>query len=356
MRDSAAPSLSPDYPTARQRFREVADAAGADRQSFAHPDVVGRHGEELTIDLATFGPADAEHRLLVVSGTHGVEGYCGSALQVHWLTHHAATRPDDVRIVMLHALNPYGFSWVRRVNESNIDLNRNFIDFSAALPHNAGYDEIATPLVPERWDEDAQAAALGEIYGFIERVGMEAMQAAVSGGQYAHATGLFYGGVAPSWSRTTLEHIWAEQMAGARSAVVLDLHTGLGPWSHGELISHAAAASEIYARSTARWGDVKSMVDGESVSAELTGDWLGQIPSWCGDTKVDSVAIEYGTVDVITVLESLRADAWLHGHGDPTAADATAIRRQVWNAFLDDDPEWIAACNEQFERRMAASF
>ena len=97
------------------------------------------------------------------------------------------------------------------------------------------------------------------------------------------------------------------------------------------------------------------MRSGESVSAALSGDWLGAIPRWSGDTAVDAVAIEYGTVDVITVLQSLRADAWLHGHGDPTSSDAAAIRRQVWNAFLDDDPDWIATCNAQFDDRLAAA-
>jgi hypothetical protein len=292
---------------------------------------------------------------LVVSGTHGVEGYCGSALQTHWLTHHHATRPTETRVVMLHALNPYGFSWVRRVNEDNIDLNRNFIDFAAGPPPNEAYDGIANALVPERWDDEAQAAAMAELLAFTERVGIEQMQAAVSSGQYAHPTGLFFGGTAPSWSRVQIEEIWSEELAGASTVAVLDLHTGLGPWAHGELISHESVGSPGYQRATERWGTVRSMLDGESVSAALTGDWLGAIPTWAGDTDVDAVAIEYGTVDVITVLESLRADAWMHGHGDPTGPDAASTRRQVWEAFLDDDPAWIARCNEQFEQHMTAA-
>ncbi|MEM9463745.1 MAG: DUF2817 domain-containing protein [Actinomycetota bacterium] len=356
MNDAApAPVLADDYREARRRFRDAADDAGASRRAFTNAGHLGRDGEELTLDVATLGPADADHRVLVVSGTHGVEGYCGSALQTHWLTHHHASRPDDVRVVMAHALNPYGFSWVRRVNEDNIDLNRNFIDFAEPLPHNHAYDEIADALVPEHWDDETQATALAELFAYIDRVGMEQMQAAVSGGQYAHGTGLFYGGVAPSWSRRQLESLWAEELVGAATVAVLDLHTGLGPWAHGELINHERAGSVGYQRATDRWGEVRSMLDGESVSAALTGDWLGAIQGWAGPTDVDAVAIEYGTVEVITVLESLRADAWMHGRGDPTGPDAATTRRQVWNAFLDDDPAWIATCNEQFERHMAAA-
>ena len=355
MTDNVAPAMADDYRSARAGFRRAAADAGAALRTIEHPDRTGRHGEELSLDIATLGPADADHRVLVVSGTHGVEGYCGSALQTHWLTHHTHTRPDDVRVVLVHALNPYGFSWVRRVNEDNIDLNRNFIDFDGPMPGNEAYDEIAAPLVPDAWDETAQAEAFATLLAYSERVGMDGMQAAVSSGQYTHPTGLFYGGVAPSWSRHQLERVWADELAGASTVAVLDLHTGLGPWSHGELISHEHAGTAGYERATARWGEVRSMLDGESVSAALSGDWLGAISGWSGATEVDAVAIEYGTVDVITVLNSLRADAWLHGHGDPTGPEAEAIRRQVWTAFLDDDPAWIATCNEQFERRMAAA-
>lgn len=351
----STPSLAPDYCEARRRFREAAAAAGATIHARTNPGQLGKDGEDLTLDLATLGPTDAEHRVLVVSGTHGVEGYCGSALQVHWLTHHHQTRPDNVRVVFIHALNPHGFSWVRRVNEDNIDLNRNFVDFTGELPANAGYAEIATSLVPERWDEASHAAATEELFAYVESVGMEHMQATVSSGQYAHPTGLFYGGAAPSWSRQQLEAIWSDELADARSVVVLDLHTGLGPWAHGEMISHDHAGSPAYLRATERWGEVRSMLDGESVSAALNGDWLGAISDWSGSTEVDAVAIEYGTVDLITVLESLRADAWLHGHGDPTGPEADSIRAQVRQAFLDDDPTWIETCNAQFERRMAAA-
>ena len=217
------------------------------------------------------------------------------------------------------------------------------------------YPEIADLLVPPTWDDDTQQATFGGLLAYVERVGMERMQAVVSSGQYAYPRGLFFGGSEPSWSRRELERLWAEELTGAASVCVLDLHTGLGPWGHGELICHDRISSPGYRRASERWGEVRSMHDGESVSAALSGDWLGSIAAWAGSSTVTAAAIEYGTVDVITVLQSLRADAWLHGHGDPHGEHGESIRRQVWEAFLDDDPAWIATCNEQFERRMAAA-
>lgn len=356
MTDSAAPAhtLSFDYVSARAAFLDAAEAVGATITRHDHP-LTGLADEPLTLDVATLGPADAERRVLVVSGTHGVEGYCGSALQTGWLRTHAADRPDDVRIVLLHALNPFGFSWVRRVNEDNIDLNRNFIDWRAEPPRNDGYGDLADLLVPERLDEAEQQRTVEALLMKSAEMGMEAMQQVVSGGQYSHPTGVFYGGAAPSWSNQRLTEIWNSELAGAAEVRVLDLHTGLGPRGFGELISHCPADSDGYRRATALWGEVRSMTDGESVSAELTGDWLASTDDWAGDTEVTAVAIEYGTVDTITVLLALRADAWMHAHGDPRGDGSEAIRTQVRAAFIDDEPDWIDTCWEQFARRMDAA-
>ncbi|MEO0495100.1 MAG: DUF2817 domain-containing protein [Actinomycetota bacterium] len=357
MTDSSAPrphALAHDYETARADFLAAAEAAGAEITRHEHPRT-GLHDEPLTLDVATFGPADAARRVLVVSGTHGVEGYCGSAMQTGWLRTMAAERPDDVRIVVLHALNPYGFSWVRRVNEDNIDLNRNFIDWTGPRPSNDGYGDLADLLVPERFDEAEQQRTVEALLVKSAELGAEQMQQVVSGGQYDHPTGVFYGGAAAAWSHDRLVEIWAAELAGADEVRVLDLHTGLGPRGFGELISHETVGSDGYRRATALWGEVRSMTDGESVSAALTGDWLARIEHWADDTTVTAVAIEYGTVDTITVLLALRADAWMHAHGDPRGDDSEAIRAQVRAAFIDDEPDWIDLCWEQFARRMTAA-
>ncbi len=85
-------------------------------------------------------------------------------------------------------LNPYGFSWWRRTTHENVDLNRNFQDFTRPLPHNAAYDEIAHLVVPDTWPprwRDQWA-----LLRFVLRRGVRALQAAVSVGQHAHPRGL----------------------------------------------------------------------------------------------------------------------------------------------------------------------
>jgi len=346
--------LSQSYADARAAFLDAAASAGARLSPFPHP-LAGLDGEELAIDVAELGPPDATEVVMVVSGTHGVEGYLGSALQRQHLATLDPERSTGPAIVFVHALNPFGFSWVRRVNEDNVDLNRNFVDWSEPPPRNDEYGDLAADLVPSSWSEEEQQRTLLALMSRLDELGIERLQRIVSGGQYDHPTGVFYGGTGPTWSHRWLRDFVADRFAGMRRAAIVDLHTGLGPWGHGELISHAAPGTETFDRQQTWWSDVTSFHDGSSVSAQLTGDWLGAVDGFAPDTEITSIAIEYGTVDSITVLQSLRADAVLHAHGDPTAPEAASIRAQVRAAFLDDEPAWLEACWPRYRSVVTAA-
>ena len=112
---NSAESFSADYPQARARFREAAGAAGGALDAIANPNR-GPDGGELTTDVAWFGPRTAEQVLVMVCGTHGVEGFCGAGAQVDWLRRGEAARlPAGMAALLVHAINPYGFAWLRRV-------------------------------------------------------------------------------------------------------------------------------------------------------------------------------------------------------------------------------------------------
>ena len=105
-------------------------------RSYNHP-LPGLEGETLAMDVALDGAADAQKLLIVSSACHGAEGFCGSGVQVFalhdeaWRQH---AREAGVAVLYVHALNPYGFSHLRRVTHENVDLNRNFQDFDKPLP------------------------------------------------------------------------------------------------------------------------------------------------------------------------------------------------------------------------------
>jgi hypothetical protein len=341
-------SLDPTYRDAREAFLAACTERDLSVSSTTHP-LSGLHGETLAVDVAEIGPRDAESLVVIVSGTHGVEGYAGSALQTKWLRERTGGLRPGVAIVLVHALNPFGMSWTRRVNEDNVDLNRNFIDFGRGLPRNNDYDTIAADLVPTEWSEDVQAATTARLVDRAMSMGVREFQTAVSSGQYHHPTGIFYGGAGEVWSHRWLRAWYAERMTKVARVALIDLHTGLGPWGYGELISSDHSTSAAYQRATSWWGNVMSMADGEGVSAVLSGDWLAAAHDFAPHVELTPVAIEYGTVDSLRVLQALRADAWLHAHGDPTGPDAPTIRAAVRAAFADDDPSWLATIWPRFD-------
>jgi hypothetical protein len=345
--------LSQSYADARTAFLDAAAAAGARIESHPHP-LQGLHGDDLFVDVAEVGPADADRVIVIVSGTHGVEGYCGSALQTHHLSTLDAQQADAPTLVFLHALNPFGFSWVRRVNEDNVDLNRNFVDWSQPLPQNPEYADVADLLTPASWSPEEQERTLLGLMGKLDEYGSERMQAIISGGQYDHPTGVFHGGTGPVWSHRWLRQWSTARLANARRVAIVDVHTGLGPWGHGELISSERPDTPGFRRQAEWWPDVVSIYAG-SVSAAVSGDWVAAAPEFAPHAEVTGITIEYGTVDTITVLQSLRADAVLHAHGDPSSPAAAAIRAQVRAAFLDDDPAWLEALWPRYRQVVTAA-
>lgn len=341
----AIDAFSDSYAQARAKFLDAATQAGLTVESHLHP-LKGREGEDLAMDVVRDGPADAQAVLIVSSACHGVEGYCGSGVQVAalqdsaWRQH---ARAHGVAVVYIHALNPYGFSHLRRTTHENVDLNRNFHDFSQALPVNPAYRELHPLLLPEHWPPDAANAAAIEQY--IERHGQAAYQAAISRGQHEFAGGLFYGGTAPTWSQLTLRVVLRQHGAPAQRIGWIDLHTGLGPSGVGERIYAGKDDAAALARARAWWGGagatpITSIYDGSSTSAFLTGLMWGAVYDECPQAQYTGIALEYGTVPILDVMQALRAEHWLHLHPQAPAALAQHIRQQMLHAFYTNTDTW----------------
>jgi len=333
--------FSASYAEARAKFLEAATAAGASLCAYTHP-LPGPDGGVLTTDCAWIGRRDARTVLVLVSGTHGVEGFCGSGAQVDWLRRgEAALLGADAAVLLVHAINPYGFAWKRRVTHENVDLNRNFVDFGAPLPTNPDYETLAAAVKPADWSEETQAASRKVLLDFARTYSFRAMAQAISGGQYAHPDGLFYGGSEPTWSRRTLEAIFAAYLSQAADIAFIDYHTGLGPEGYAEPIISAAPGAPEHERAVLWHGlAAKSHSSGDSVSAHIAGDWLAAAPARLAHARVTGISLEFGTVDSNQVLDALRADNWLHAHGDPSSPEGARIKAQILAAFYIDTDVW----------------
>ncbi len=341
--------FSQTYAEARSKFLASTAAAGLAVESHLHP-LPGRDGETLAMDVAREGSADAESVLLVTSACHGVEGFCGSGIQNALLHDNAwrhAAAQAKVAVVYVHALNPHGFSFWRRTTNENVDLNRNFHDFSKPLPANPGYEALASALVPEQWPAPPEAAL--QLAAYAQAHGERALQTAISSGQHSHADGLFYGGRAPTWSNLTVRQVLRTHGQRCKRLAWVDLHTGLGPNGHGERIFACRDDAKALARARQWWGkEVTSIYDGSSASALLTGLMWMSVEQECAQAEYTGMALEYGTVPFAQVTDALRADQWLANHADAASAEQRdAIKRQIRDAFYTDTDEWKRQVVEQ---------
>lgn len=334
-------SFSTTYDEARDKFLLAATALNGQIASYAHPEQ-GPAGENLSTDVAWFGPREASRVLVLISGTHGVEGFCGSGAQIDWLTRGEADRlPEATAALLIHAINPYGFAWLRRVTHENVDLNRNWIDFSSPLPENAAYDQLAEAICPGEWTEASIATTSAVLAGFGKERGFGALQQALTGGQYSHRDGIYFGGDGPTWSRRTQAAIFSEHLGRAERVAILDYHTGLGPWGYAEQIVVEPPTAPAFRRARRWYGAaVATPLDGTSSSSPLLGDGLSAAPGLLPHAEVTAVALEVGTKSPAEVLGALRADAWLHVYGDLASEQGRQIKQQIRSAFYGDTEAW----------------
>ncbi|MHB1139650.1 MAG: DUF2817 domain-containing protein [Microthrixaceae bacterium] len=328
-----------DYADARATVLTAAQDAGAQLSSHVHP-LRGPGGEELATDVARFGaPIGEAHTVVLVnSGLHGVEGHAGNGLQQLLLAGgRPAALPPGVALVLVHAVNPYGFAWSRRVDHTNVDVNRNFVDYGA-LPENPRYGEVDPILNPTEMDPDDESF-LAEILAFWAEVGDEAAFRTLSGGQYSHPGGVQFGGQEATWSRRTIERIWDDQLVGARSAITLDVHTGLGPLGRLTVFQTADADEPSAALGAALFPEHIYRSDRtHSIDHGLLG--IGFDEWGAGRLETPTFVVEFGTFDPLQGLSVFRSDNWLHGHGDPSSELGLEIRSRMRDFFFVPEDTW----------------
>lgn len=338
-------AFSRTYAQARQKFLDAAADARLPVEAKTHP-LTGREGETLAMDVARDGAPNAAKLLVLTSGCHGVEGFCGSGVQVLALrdaAFRARAAQAGVAVLYVHALNPYGFSHYGRTTHENVDLNRNFHDFSQSLPVNEEYRELQPILVPDTWPPSPGNTQ--QVMGYVGRHGIAHYQAVISRGQYEFDDGLFYGGRAPSWSNLAVREVLRTHGRRAGRIAWIDFHTGLGPNGVGERIYAGRDDAATLARSKAWWAGggrtpVTSIYDGSSTSAFLTGLMFGAVYDECPQAEYTGLALEYGTVPVMETFQALRAEQWLRRHPEAPEALANAISGQVFEAFYTDTDAW----------------
>ena len=338
----SSPGLFPgSFAGGRSRFREAATAAGAVLETYPNPEK-GPDDEALSTDTAWLGPRDAGRLFFAMSGTHGAEGFCGSGIETGWLESGLFRQlPADTAVLLVHAINPYGFAWVRRVNEDNIDLNRNFVDHAKPRPDNPGYRALRDAICPDEWTPESEARNRERFLAYAGTHGTTALQAAITQGQYIDDEGVFYGGTAASWSNRTQRAILGPHADHVRKVAFIDLHTGLGPYGYGEIISNHLGDDPGGARVRDWFGAEATSTDGgTSTSVVISGDTHIGLAQSLPRAEATGITLEYGTLPLEEMLDAVRADNWVHVHGDLSSPKGKEIKAQIRAAFYPDKDDW----------------
>lgn len=340
-----------DYATMRQRFLTAARGAGAALSEHVHP-LHGPDGKPIATDVALIGRADAPKLMVMISGTHGVEGAYGSACQTAWLARKANwALPEDTAVLMIHLINPWGTAWSRRVNEDNVDLNRNFIDWTTTPPENPGYADLHPALVGSAWDGPDKSKADDALADLTRSKGQTAVSLIIEAGQYAFADGLFYGGNAPVWSNRVLSAVLAEFGQKAAQVIVFDLHTGAGPYGYPALLSVSPAdhpglpwGAEIFGPAMVPVITGASATTTTGIAATATGYVSAFVRAAMGQARVLPLVMECGTLSSAEMQRRVVDDNWLHLYGKLESERGQRIKADLLHGFIPQDDSWQQIC------------
>ena len=329
-----------DYFAARSAFRVRAADAEQSTRNITAP---GPNGETLSLDSAYLGSPEPHQLVIITSGMHGVEGIAGSALQQLWLAEFAGPLPVETGVLLVHALNPYGFAHVRRANEHNVDLNRNALTAFPG-PANPGYQTLnawLNPSSPTPRFDDFYWRALPLLHH-----GRAALAQTVAAGQYEFPQGLFYGGR----EREPSLSIFADLLANPRFAGVqriwhLDLHTGLGRYGHHQLLLDVPPTAREFSLLTRGFGAQSVRCDQAADTTHYSAH--GILPTLTRQVfpaaRTLAATVEFGTLGPVTLLRALRAENRVHHYGARRFVNATRIRAALRDALVPCDPTWRAA-------------
>lgn len=363
-------SFPDNYFSAREAFRKQITRFDGDLESYP----VISSNADLTIDVGMIGSADCEKALVVSSGLHGVEGFFGSAVQHNWLNDHFEKRPElsDTRIVLIHALNPYGFANVRRCNENNVDLNRNFIDDWSFRNNDKVYQDIWEAyqqysffLNPESPPSPFEPATIKGLFyllkvGYIIRGQMEAkerpglwnvpsvaklgtqqLRSTLPVGQYDMPRGVFFGGMEQEATTQIVRNHLPQWIGSANAIFHLDFHTGLGKFARYKLLVENGANYQ----EKLKWlvehfsSDCVEGLEGET-AYQARGSMAGYCRKMFPDRRYYAVAAEFGTYKPINVLGALRAENRAHHFAEPGSLGFRWAKGRMMDVFCPASSKW----------------
>ncbi len=324
--------FSKNYIEARSQFLLRAHKKNAIVISYKHP-MKGFFSEDLYTDTACIGSKNAKNILIIVSGVHGAEAFCGSAIQNAFLNEEIFLK--NTKVLLIHAINPFGFSHIQRENEDNIDLNRNFLNHDKTYPVNNEYTKLSKFLIPQKWFSIEKKKSDIELSNYKKNSEKDYFSA-IYRGQYTHPDNLFFGGNHKTWSNITLNKIFKDFEIKKFSISFMDIHTGLGYMNNIEI--YPIAPFSLFKNE-------KSILI-KSFPYPTIGSLIHFMKERFNDLLKIAFVVEYGTMQkkrsLVTPcdMDALRFDLWIRKHGSSYKRLVPVIKDKIKDALCPNDKAW----------------
>ena len=333
------------YLEARDRFRQYTAKDYHQQYDKKFGSFTLDKNRDTSIDFLFLHHRQSTRLQIIISGTHGVEGYAGSAIQFRTLdniigqkdqhTHHSLS---PVSFLMIHALNPYGYRYNRRCTKNNVDLNRNYtrhpiqtLDYPQQI-----YRLVTTYLY-----------SFGFVYLFFQnlwRFGYTRAREYIVSGQYQYPQGLFYGGHSREYNITVLEQILSYiDYSRFDTVYIFDIHTGLGPY--GQLSVMVTQDSTYQKLRSFYYNRTTKLVDlsTDNMYRHSKGAVIDGIMEYLKPHKnltVYPIILEYGTYSNLQIFAGLLLENYYYSIRTKIFSYWVDAAKKLKSLFYVPKPDW----------------
>ena len=336
-----------DYFRCRDLMRSICEKRHLKLEEF-EIEARGPSNKPLHVQIVTVGSRMPNNALLHFSGLHGVEGFLGSAIQRQILDS-LENSLSSTKFVFFHCVNPYGMAWYRRTNESNVDLNRNFlIDEGTYSGSPDGYGKLDGLLNP-RNKPLGKFVFWSTVAWHVVLTGMPKLKEATVSGQYDYPKGLFFGGHRQEES-TRLVFDWvSENLRDIPIVNAIDVHTGLGEYSKETVLAGYLPSDQKFRDLASVFGSRVQCIHSVDKSGQLAysvkGSMIEGLEKAIGCKKSCFVVQEFGTLSVMRILKALIDENYNHHFREKDRKHPAKLR--LLEAFCPHDELWQKKVVEQ---------
>jgi hypothetical protein len=269
-------------------------------------------------------------------------------------------------ILIVANVNPYGMKYMRRYNENNVDLNRNFIEDwdSFDRTSNKDYPKVVSFLQPEGkmgnafWHEAGFYLSLAKEAIFT---GAGTISDALLTGQYEYSEGVYYGGDGDEKSTTYLKGVFADCLNGEYENIVhVDIHSGYGP-RYNMVIFNSVQDPTTEEEAKAMFGyDYIIATDSEEFYETFgdTTDYFYRLARGMNtDKDLYSTCFEFGTIgdsffDSILSLKYTVDENRQHRFPTDNEITEEMVRENYYELFYPTETEWREKTIQDFQDAM----